>query len=59
VDSFTAGLIYRYPGAALLLRSPALEMLAHLADRLPLLRTPTIVDRAPLLGESGLGDPES
>jgi nitrous oxidase accessory protein len=59
VDSFTAGLIYRYPSAALLLRSPALEMLAHLADRLPLLRTPTIVDRAPLLGESGLGDPES
>ena len=62
VDSFTAGLIYRYPGAALLLRSPALEMLAHLADRLPLLRTPTIVDRSPLLGDPdkpGLGEPES
>ncbi len=51
VDSFTAGLIYRYPGAALLLRSPALETLSHLADRLPMLRTPTIVDRSPLLGE--------
>ena len=54
VDSFTAGLIYRYPGAALLLRSPALETLSHLADRLPMLRTPTIVDRSPLLGEPKL-----
>jgi nitrous oxidase accessory protein len=54
VDSFTAALIYRYPGAALLLRSPALETLSHLADRLPLLRTPTIVDRSPLLGEPKL-----
>lgn len=51
VDSFTAGLLYRYPSAALLLRSPALETLAHLADRLPMLRTPTIVDRSPLLEE--------
>jgi nitrous oxidase accessory protein len=53
VDSFTAGLLYKYPSAVLLLRSPALETLAHLADRLPLLRTPTIVDEAPLLGETG------
>lgn len=53
VDSFTAGLLYRYPGAALLLRSPALETLAHLADRLPMLRTPTIVDVAPLIREVG------
>lgn len=52
VDSFTAGLLYRYPSAVLLLRSPALETLAHLADRLPLLRTPTIVDRAPLVGDA-------
>ena len=51
VDSFAAGLIYRYPSAALLLRSPALETLSHLADRLPMLRTPTIVDLAPLLGD--------
>jgi nitrous oxidase accessory protein len=50
VDSFTAGLLYRYPSAALLLRSPALEALSHLADRLPMLRTPTIVDYAPMLG---------
>jgi len=51
VDSFTAGLLYRYPSAALLLRSPALETLAHLADRLPMLRTPTIVDESPIVGE--------
>jgi len=51
VDSFSAGLLYRYPSAALLLRSPALEMLSHLADSLPMLRTPTIVDRSPLLRE--------
>lgn len=51
VDSFTAGLLYRYPSSVLLLRSPALEALSHLADRLPMLRTPTIIDRAPLLGE--------
>jgi nitrous oxidase accessory protein len=49
VDSFTAGLLHRHPSAALLLRSPALEMLAHLADQFPMLRTPTIVDEAPLL----------
>jgi len=52
VDSFTAGLLYRYPSAALLLRSPALETLAHVADRLPMLRTPTVVDRSPLIGEA-------
>jgi nitrous oxidase accessory protein len=51
VDSFTAGLLYRYPSATLLLRSPALEALSHLSDRLPMLRTPTIVDQSPLLGE--------
>jgi nitrous oxidase accessory protein len=53
VDSFTAGLLYRYPAAALLLRSPALETLSHLADHLPMLRTPTIIDRSPLLQTFG------
>jgi nitrous oxidase accessory protein len=52
VDSFMARLLYQYPAAIFLLRSPALEMLSHLAERLPLLRTPTIIDRAPLLGEA-------
>jgi nitrous oxidase accessory protein len=51
VDSFKANLTYRFPAAILLLHSPALEMLSHLADRLPLLQTPTVVDLAPLLGE--------
>jgi len=53
VDSFTASLLVRYPSAALLLRSPALEVLTHLADRMPLLRTPTVIDRAPLIGATG------
>ena len=53
LDSFTAVLIHRYPGAVLLLRSPALELLAHLERQLPLLRVPTLVDRAPLLGRAG------
>ena len=51
VDSFTAVLLYRYPSATLLLRSPALEILSHMIDRLPMLRTPTIVDQSPLLRE--------
>jgi nitrous oxidase accessory protein len=51
VDSFKARLTYQFPAAVLLLHSPALEMLSHLSDRLPLLQTPTVVDLAPLLGE--------
>ena len=49
VDSFKARLLHQFPAAVLLLHSPALEMLSHLSERLPLLRTPTVVDRAPLL----------
>jgi nitrous oxidase accessory protein len=56
VDSFKARLLYRFPAAVLLLHSPALEMLSHLSERLPLLRTPTIVDRAPLLDDAALRD---
>jgi nitrous oxidase accessory protein len=48
VDSFTTRLIHRFPAAALLLRSPALELLTHLEQTVPVLRTPTIVDRQPL-----------
>lgn len=51
VDSFKARLIYQYPATVLLLHSPALEMLSHLSDSLPLLQTPTVVDLAPLLSE--------
>ena len=51
VDSFTANLLYKYPSATLLLRSPTLETLAHLSDLLPMLRTPTVIDQAPLMEE--------
>jgi nitrous oxidase accessory protein len=48
VDSFTTNLVHKYPSAVLLLRSPALELLGHLEQRLPLLRVPTVIDRRPL-----------
>ena len=51
VDSFTAALLYRFPSSALLLRSPALEALSHLAERLPMLRKPTVVDYSPIVEE--------
>ena len=51
VESFKARLLHQYPAVALLLRSPALEMLSHLSERLPVMRSPAIVDRAPLVGE--------
>lgn len=47
VDSFATALIARFPAAALLLRSPALELLSMLESRMPLLRTPTVIDRHP------------
>lgn len=49
VDNLTASLLARYPASVLLLRSPALELLSHLEQRLPLFRVPTITDRAPLV----------
>lgn len=49
VDSFTTNLLFKYPSAVLLLQSPALELLSHLEQRLPLLRVPTVVDRRPLV----------
>ncbi len=49
-DAFVAHLLYRYPAAAWLLRSPALELLQMLEARMPLLRVPTVVDVAPLSG---------
>ncbi len=52
-DAFVAHLVHRYPEASWLLRSPALELLVMLESRMPLLRVPTIVDEAPLLGWTG------
>ena len=49
VDGFTATLVYRFPAAVLLLRSPTLELLSHLERRLPMLRTATVIDRHPLV----------
>jgi len=53
VDSFTANLLYRFPSAALLLRSPSLELLSHLQLRLPFLKVPTVIDNAPLVEVPG------
>lgn len=47
VDSFKSRLTYQYPAAGLLLRSPALELLSHLEQRVAVLRVPTVVDRRP------------
>lgn len=52
VDGLTAALIERHPSAVLLLRSPTLELLTHLESRVPLLRTATVIDRAPLVRPS-------
>jgi nitrous oxidase accessory protein len=51
MESFTSHLIYQYPAAVLLMHSPALELLAHLEERVPFLRVPTVVDLAPLSSE--------
>lgn len=48
VDSLTSNLVYRFPAVALLLRSPALELLAHLQDGLPMFRVATVTDESPL-----------
>jgi len=50
VDSLATSLLTRFPVAVLLLRSPALEMVELLQSRMPILRTPTVVDRHPLVG---------
>lgn len=47
VNSFISRLVHEHPAAALLLRSPALELLAHLEARMPVLRTATITDHRP------------
>ncbi|MFU8803050.1 MAG: nitrous oxide reductase family maturation protein NosD [Bradymonadaceae bacterium] len=51
VDSFTTNLLHRFPAVALLLRSPSLELLGHMEQRLPLLRVPTVIDHAPLIAQ--------
>jgi nitrous oxidase accessory protein len=55
VNGLKASLLYRYPAVVLLLRSPALESIFHMADRLPIFRTPTIVDESPLVSRGSVG----
>jgi nitrous oxidase accessory protein len=59
VNGLKASLLYRYPAVVLLLRSPALEALFHMAERLPILSTPTIVDVSPLVGARSVRDDDS
>lgn len=47
VDSFSANLMHRFPAAVLLMRSPVLELLSRLSDRMPILQVPTVEDRSP------------
>lgn len=49
VDSLNANLLYSYPASALLMRSPSLEFLTHLEQRLPMLQVPTVIDHKPLM----------
>jgi nitrous oxidase accessory protein len=49
VESFRSNLLHRYPSAALLLNSPALELITRLQDRMPALRTPTVIEPAPAM----------
>ena len=52
MNSFTSTLVYRYPQAALLMHSPAMELLSHLESKFPLLTVATVVDQAPVVRPS-------
>ncbi|MBX3249021.1 MAG: nitrous oxide reductase family maturation protein NosD [Myxococcales bacterium] len=52
VDAWSGALTERHPVVVLLMRSPALELLSHLEQRLPMLRTFTVIDRAPRMRAS-------
>ena len=58
VDAFTSNLVHRYPGAALLMNSPALELLSHLQQRMPVLRVPTLIDYSPVSREYAEYEPD-
>ncbi len=49
LDSFSSRLLYQYPPSVMLMRSPSLELLTHLEQRLPVLRVPTVIDHRPLM----------
>jgi len=52
VNSFSSHIVYKYPAAVLLLRSPSLELLNHLEQRLPIFRAPTLIDKAPQMKDT-------
>ncbi len=49
VNSFLAQLTYRFPSSLLLLRSPSLELLSFLQQRMAILKSATLIDHTPLL----------
>ncbi len=49
LDSFSTNLVNRFPAAVFLLRSPALELMSHLEQTMPVFRVPTVIDRRPLM----------
>ncbi len=49
VENFSGKMVYRYPSSAILLRSPAVELLSYLERALPIFRVPTVVDHAPAI----------
>lgn len=53
VDSFTSHLLHKYPAAVLLMRSPALELMTHLQERMPVLKVATVVDMRPMMMRKG------
>jgi nitrous oxidase accessory protein len=48
-EAFSARMLHRFPQAVLLLSSPTLEILSNVQSRVPTLRTPSVVDIAPLM----------
>jgi nitrous oxidase accessory protein len=54
LDATTSNLLHRYPVAALLLASPAVELLRAVQRRLPVFHLPTIHDARPLLRPVGV-----
>jgi nitrous oxidase accessory protein len=52
-DSMMAQLLYQYPAAVLLMSSPGMELLRLIQRQIPSLKTPTVIDPAPLLSPPG------
>lgn len=57
LDSFSTNLVNRFPAAVFLMRSPALELMSHLEQTMPVFRVPTVIDQRPLMANP-LGAPQ-